>query len=420
MSATTKVPPLTYKVMAECSSSKARAGLMTLRHSEVNTPVFMPVGTQGTMKGILPDQLIDLNCQILLGNTYHLGMRPGIETLKKAGGLHKFMSWPRAILTDSGGFQMVSLLQLAEIDENGVNFRSPFDNSECMLTPEHSIEIQNAIGADIMMQLDDVVKTTTTGPRMEEAMHRTIRWVDRCIAAHSRDDDQSLFPIVQGGLDEELRKQCVAGLMQRQVRGYAVGGLSGGESKDEFWRTVHVCTDLLPKDKPRYLMGVGFAADLVVCVALGIDMFDCVFPTRTARFGSALVMQGQLNLKQKKYALDMRPIDEDCDCSTCKLYTRSYLHHIVTFESVSCSLLSIHNIAFQLRLMRLMREAIQRDEFPQFVRKFMATHFANEPVPNWIKEALAAVNIELSEDKVTKRKSEGDSEMMEVEAKRVA
>ncbi|XP_073821320.1 tRNA-guanine transglycosylase [Musca autumnalis] len=393
-----KVPPLTYKVIAECSSSKARAGLMVLRHSEVNTPVFMPVGTQGTMKSILPDQLIDLNCQIMLSNTYHLGLRPGIDVLKKAGGLHKFMSWPRAILTDSGGFQMVSLLQLAEITEEGVNFRSPFDNSECMLTPEHSIEIQNAIGADIMMQLDDVVKTTTTGPRVKEAMHRTIRWVDRCIKAHARDDDQSLFPIVQGGLDPELRKKCVNGLMERKVRGYAVGGLSGGESKDEFWRTVHTCTDLLPKDKPRYLMGVGFAADLVVCVALGIDMFDCVFPTRTARFGCALVMEGQLNLKNKKYALDMRPIDEDCECSTCKLYTRSYLHHIATMESVSCSLLSVHNVAFQLRLMRAMRKAIEQDQFPGFVKDFMSKHFVNEPVPKWIREALAAVNIQLPDD----------------------
>ncbi|KAH8352559.1 hypothetical protein KR084_004969 [Drosophila pseudotakahashii] len=393
-----KIPPLTYKVVAECSVSKARAGLMTLRHSEVNTPVFMPVGTQGTLKGILPDQLIELNCQILLGNTYHLGLRPGIETLKKAGGLHKFMGWPRAILTDSGGFQMVSLLQLAEIDEHGVNFRSPFDNSQCMLTPEHSIQIQNAIGADIMMQLDDVVKTTTTGPRVEEAMERTIRWVDRCIEAHARDDDQSLFPIVQGGLDVPLRQRCVSALMERQVRGFAVGGLSGGESKHDFWRMVDVCTGYLPKDKPRYLMGVGFAADLVVCVALGIDMFDCVFPTRTARFGCALVDSGQLNLKQPKYKMDMEPIDKECECSTCKRYTRSYLHHIATNESVSCSLLSIHNVAYQLRLMRSMREAIQRDEFPQFVQDFMARHFKAEPIPAWIREALAAVNIQLPAD----------------------
>ncbi|XP_001357017.2 queuine tRNA-ribosyltransferase catalytic subunit [Drosophila pseudoobscura] len=395
---TRTIPPLTYKVVAECSVSKARAGLMTLRHSEVNTPVFMPVGTQGTLKGILPDQLIELNCQILLGNTYHLGLRPGIETLRLAGGLHKFMGWPRAILTDSGGFQMVSLLQLAEINEKGVNFRSPFDNSECMLTPEHSIQIQNAIGADIMMQLDDVVKTTTIGPRVEEAMERTIRWVDRCIEAHARDDDQSLFPIVQGGLDVPLRQRCVSALMERQVRGFAVGGLSGGESKHDFWRMVDVCTDHLPRDKPRYLMGVGFAADLVVCVALGIDMFDCVFPTRTARFGCALVDRGQLNLKQPKYKLDLEPIDKECECSTCKRYTRSYLHHIATNESVSCSLLSIHNVAYQLRLMRGMREAIERDEFPQFVSDFMGRHFGKDPIPTWIRQALKAVNIELPAD----------------------
>lgn len=192
------------------------------------------------------------------------------------------MGWNRNLLTDSGGYQMVSLLELAEINENGVNFKSPFDGSQCMLTPEHSIEIQNTIGADIMMQLDDVVKTTTIGPRVEEAMHRTIRWLDRGLTAHKRDDDQSIFPIVQGGLDLELRDKCTQELLKRKVRGYAVGGLSGGETKDDFCKTVNKCTELLPKDKPRYLMGVGFAVDLVICVALGIDMFDCVFPTRTA------------------------------------------------------------------------------------------------------------------------------------------
>jgi tRNA-guanine transglycosylase len=190
------------------------------------------------------------------------------------------MGWDRCLLTDSGGFQMVSLLQLAEITEQGVKFNSPFDGAETLLTPEHSIEIQNVIGADIMMQLDDVVSSTTKGPRVEEAMHRTIRWIDRCIEADSRSSEQSIFPIVQGGLDQDLRKKCTEGLLQREVRGFAVGGLSGGESKDDFWKTVSLCTDLLPENKPRYLMGVGFAADLVVCVALGIDMFDCVFPTR--------------------------------------------------------------------------------------------------------------------------------------------
>lgn len=218
----------------------------------------------------------------MLSNTYHLGTRPGPEILKQAGGLHKFMNWKRALLTDSGGFQMVSLMKLAEITEEGVKFQSPYDGSTCMLTPEHSIEIQNAIGADIMMQLDDVIPSTSTGPRVEEAMHRTTRWLDRCLTADTRPNEQSIFPIVQGALNADLRAQSAKKQIKRNVNGFAIGGLSGGESKDDFWRMVHISTDILPKDKPRYLMGVGFAIDLVVCVALGVDMFDCVFPTRTA------------------------------------------------------------------------------------------------------------------------------------------
>ncbi|XP_049288465.1 queuine tRNA-ribosyltransferase catalytic subunit [Anopheles funestus] len=389
------IPPLQYRVTAKCSVTKARVGVMSVRHADVDTPVFMPVGTQGTLKGVLPEQLLALDCRIMLGNTYHLGMRPGTNVLEKAGGLHRFMGWPRALLTDSGGFQMVSLLQLAEITEQGVRFQSPYDGSECMLTPERSMEIQNAIGADIMMQLDDVVKTTTTGPRVEEAMHRTIRWLDRSIAAHGRDDDQSIFPIVQGGLQPDLRRVCAAELTKRNTRGFAVGGLSGGESKDEFWRTVHLCTDLLPEDKPRYLMGVGFAADLVVCVALGVDMFDCVFPTRTARFGCALTRAGQINLKQRTFAKDMRPIEDECECSTCRTYTRAYLHHIVTVEPVACSIVSVHNVAFQLRLMSDMRDAIREDRFPEFVKLYMAVRFPDGSVPQWIREALAAVNVHL-------------------------
>uniref|UniRef100_A0A182N6C1 Queuine tRNA-ribosyltransferase catalytic subunit 1 n=1 Tax=Anopheles dirus TaxID=7168 RepID=A0A182N6C1_9DIPT len=387
--------PLVYRVAAKCSVTKARVGVMSVRHADVDTPVFMPVGTQGTLKGILPEQLLELDCRIMLGNTYHLGMRPGTDVLEKAGGLHQFMGWPRALLTDSGGFQMVSLLQLAEITEQGVRFQSPYDGSECMLTPERSMEIQNAIGADIMMQLDDVVKTTTTGPRVEEAMHRTIRWLDRSIAAHGRDDEQSIFPIVQGGLQPDLRRVCADELTKRNTRGFAVGGLSGGESKDDFWRTVHLCTDLLPEDKPRYLMGVGFAADLVVCVALGVDMFDCVFPTRTARFGCALTRAGQINLKQRTFAQDMRPIEEDCGCTTCRTYTRAYLHHIVTVEPVACSIVSVHNVAFQLRLMGDMRDAIEEDRFPEFVKSYMAVRFPDDSIPQWIRDALAAVNVPL-------------------------
>jgi queuine tRNA-ribosyltransferase catalytic subunit len=355
----------------------------------------MPVGTQGTLKGVFLDQLKqdNMNCQIMLSNTYHLGMRPGTKILEKAGGLHNFMNWDRALLTDSGGFQMVSLLQLAEITEEGVKFQSPFDQSECMLTPEESIGIQNVIGADIIMQLDDVVKTTTTGPRVEEAMHRTIRWIDRCLKANKRNHDSSIFPIVQGGLNQDLRKQCAEALMKRDVRGFAVGGLSGGESKDDFWKIVSLATDLLPQDKPRYLMGVGFANDLVVCVALGIDMFDCVFPTRTARFGCALVRTGQVNLKQKKYAEDLTPIDENCKCSTCKTYSKAFLHCMID-DILASNLITIHNVFFQLQLMRDMRNAIENDKFDVFVKEFFNELYPEEK-PKWILDALKSVNIEL-------------------------
>ncbi|KAL7034482.1 hypothetical protein ACKWTF_007981 [Chironomus riparius] len=389
--------PLTFQVLSKCSKTKARRGLMMLRQTKpVETPVFMPVGTQGTLKGVLVNQLKmdNMNCQIMLGNTYHLGMRPGPEILKKIGGLHKFMAWDRALLTDSGGFQMVSLLQLAEITEQGVKFQSPFDTStECMLTPEESIKLQNVIGADIIMQLDDVVKTTTTGPRVEEAMHRTIRWIDRCLEANERNDDQSIFPIVQGGLQPELRKQCAEALTKRDVRGFAVGGLSGGESKDDFWKIVSLSTDLLPNDKPRYLMGVGFASDLIVCVALGIDMFDCVFPTRTARFGCALVRSGQLNLRKQTYECDLTPIDEKCGCSTCKTYTKAYIHAVIN-EPIMCSLLTIHNVYFQLQLMRDMRDAIESDKFPEFVKTYMDELYPEEK-PKWIVDALKSVNVDL-------------------------
>ncbi|EFN87359.1 Probable queuine tRNA-ribosyltransferase [Harpegnathos saltator] len=387
--------PLIFEIFTECKTTKARTGRMILAHHHVDTPVFMPVGTQGTLKGLLPQQLEQLDCQIILGNTYHLGNRPGTDILRKAGGLHKFMNWKRALLTDSGGFQMVSLLQLAEITEEGVKFKSPYNESECMLTPEHSIQIQNTIGADIIMQLDDVVKSTITGPRVEEAMHRTTRWFDRCLSAHERPNEQSIFPIVQGGLDPKLRSESACQLIQRDVNGYAVGGLSGGESKDDFWRMVHLSTDILPKNKPRYLMGVGFAVDLVVCCALGIDMYDCVFPTRTARFGCALTRTGQLNLRKAQYSRDLKPIDELCECSTCKTYTRAYLHQIVTIETVSCHLLTVHNIAFQMRLMRDIRESIKEQKFPKFIQDYMLTVYPNKDYPTWIVKALEAVNVTL-------------------------
>lgn len=392
-----KSKPLRFTVLSECKYSKARVSKMELPHGPVDTPVFMPVGTQGTLKGFLPEQLEKINLQIMLANTYHLGTKPGVKILEKAGGLHKFMNWNRNLLTDSGGFQMVSLLKLAKITEEGVKFQSLNDQkAEVMLTPEHSIEIQNAIGADIIMQLDDVVKTTIPDKdRIQESVKRTTRWLDRCLKAHKREHDQNLFPIVQGTLYEDLRQESAEDLIKRDVNGYAIGGLSGGESKDEFWKMVLLSTSKLPKNKPRYLMGVGFATDLVICCAFGVDMFDCVFPTRTARFGCALVMTGQLNLRKSKYKNDYNPIDSDCECDTCKRYTRAYLSCIVTHLPVACHLLTIHNVFFQLRLMKSIRDSISNGTFPVFVADFMLKNYPDKNYPKWIRESLKAVNIDL-------------------------
>ncbi|KAG0261016.1 hypothetical protein BG011_001435 [Mortierella polycephala] len=387
---------LTWNVIAKCSTTKARAAVLDLPHGSVNAPVFMPVGTQGTLKGITPEQIESLGCQIMLNNTYHLGLRPGQELLDACGGAHVFQGWNRNLLTDSGGFQMVSLLKLAEITEQGVQFESPHDGSLMLLTPEHSMSLQNSIGADIMMQLDDVVSSLTTGPRVKEAMWRSIRWLDRCIKAHKKPESQNLFAIIQGGLDPALRKQCIEEMVKRDTPGYAIGGLSGGEEKDKFWRVVTQCTDLMPREKPIYCMGVGYAEDLVVCVALGVDMFDCVFPTRTARFGNALTATGTLSLRQAKYKDDFRPIEEDCDCITCKSYTRAYLYTVVTKETVGCHLVSIHNTAYQLRLMRQIRESIIEDRFPPFIHKFFKDLFVEKSAyPEWAVNALQSVNVDL-------------------------
>jgi len=337
-----------------------------------------------------------MNVPILLGNTYHLGHRPGADIIEKMGGLHSFMNWERNILTDSGGFQMVSLLKLAKITEQGVTFQSPHDASTMILTPEKSIQLQNQIGADIIMALDDVVSSTTTGPRVKEACERTVRWLDRCISAHGRKNDQNLFAIVQGGLDKDLRDYCLKELIKRDTPGYAIGGLSGGESKDQFWRVVLQCTRSLPKDKPRYLMGVGYPVDLVVCVCLGVDMFDCVYPSRTARFGTAFVRKGGvLQLKSSKFKNDFAPIDESCKCDICKKYTRAYLHTLAVREQLGAQLLTWHNIAYLLQLMKELRESILEGKLEKFVRGFMSDQFPKKDYPSWAQDALKEVGIEL-------------------------
>ncbi|XP_026434496.1 queuine tRNA-ribosyltransferase catalytic subunit 1-like isoform X2 [Papaver somniferum] len=339
VSPTVRTMALKFEVLGRCN--RARASKLTLPHFECQTPLFMPVGTQGTIKGLTTSQLEDIGCQIILGNTYHLELRPGSELIDELGGLHNFMIWPRALLTDSGGFQMVSLLHLADITEKGVTFQSPVDGKPMLLTPEESIQIQNRIGADIIMALDDVVKTTITGPRVEEAMYRTIRWIDRCIAG--------IYAL----------------------KNWSSAIYLGGEEKDSFWRVVAQCTAALPDDKPRYVMGVGYPLDIVVCSALGADMFDCVYPMRTARFGTALVPEGLLKLKHNVMASDMRPIDPECTCMVCKKYTRAYIHSLVTKDAMGSQLVSYHNLSYMMRLSRDLHMSIVKGCFPELVCGFL-------------------------------------------------
>nr|CAH8875764.1 unnamed protein product [Trichobilharzia regenti] len=409
---------LQFDILHECAQTRARRCQLWLPHcpnGPVETPVFMPVGTQGSMKGITVEQLQKLDCRILLGNTYHLGHRPGPEILRKAGGLHKFMSWPRAILTDSGGFQMVSLNSLSKVTEDGVLFTSPHNGTEMLLTPEESVgNLQNALGSDIVMQLDHVVHVLTDKETMKEAMERSIRWLDRCIDAHqNQQDKQNLFAITQGGLDPSMRIYCINEMLKRKdkIAGYAIGGLSGGEAKDDFWRIVKLSTEHLPRDRPRYVMGVGFPVDLVVCIALGCDMFDCVYPTRTGRFGNALVPWGQLNLRHAVYASDFRPIDENCPCPTCtRPLSRAWIHSALSGRQVNASaVVSLHNLAYMLGLMKKCREAISENTFPQFVRSFFErrcymargdqnpSEYEGCRPPSWACDALQSVNIDISD-----------------------
>jgi tRNA-guanine transglycosylase len=410
-------PALCYHIHG--ISGRARASTMYLPHGPVATPVFMPVGTKGTLKGVTYEEVTSepaLDNQIILANTYHMALQPTTEVLRDLGGLHKFMNWNRNLLTDSGGFQMVSLLTLAEITEQGVTFDSPFskdkDNPERMLLrPEDSIRHQNDIGSDIMMALDDVVSSVTVDDvRFKVATYRTLRWLDRCFEANANPTTQNLFPIVQGGLDTNvggLREQCLAGFRNRdsKIPGFAIGGLAGGESKEQFWRVVDQCCRALPDNRPRYLMGVGYPLDLVVCVSLGIDMFDCVYPTRTARFGVALVpgpSPGTLKLKSQEYAKDQRVIQQGCSCQACKGgYSRARLYALFkSNNTMAAQLLTQHNIAYMMALVRTMRKTIIDGTFPTFVKDFIQDQFqrkerGGDDVPKWVEDALASAGISI-------------------------
>ncbi|KAJ9299264.1 hypothetical protein DTO271G3_2886 [Paecilomyces variotii] len=404
--ATRKAMPsaLTFDLIAKCSTTKARASTLHLPHGAVPLPIFMPVATQASLKGLTPEQLASTGCMLCLNNTYHLGLKPGQAVLDQIGGAHKLQGWDRNILTDSGGFQMVSLLKLAKVTEEGVRFLSPHDGTPMLLTPEHSISLQNSIGSDIIMQLDDVIVTTSPDhARMKEAMERSVRWLDRCIDAHKYPERQNLFCIIQGGLDLEMRRQCCVEMVARDTPGIAIGGLSGGEAKEDFCKVVDTCTGLLPEKKPRYVMGVGYPEDLVVSVALGADMFDCVWPTRTARFGNAVTSYGTFNLRNHSYAADFSPIEEGCECICCRStekgglgITKAYIHHLAAKETVGAHLLTMHNVHYLLSLMGSVRQAIIEDRYPDFLREFFEKLYKKKSdIPKWAVEALRGVGVDL-------------------------
>lgn len=344
----------------------ARHGRLHTAHGVVATPVFMPVGTAGAVKGVGPDDLQTLGAQIILGNTYHLMLRPGSELIRKLGGLHRFASFPGAMLTDSGGFQVFSLVGRRTVNEDGVTFQSHLDGSAKVLTPESSMRIQEELGADIIMAFDECPSSLATRETVEAAMARTTRWLKRCVEAWRR-EATSLFGIVQGGLDEQLRTRHVEEVCAYDLSGYALGGLAVGEAPAAMHAAVAFSAPLLPRDKPRYLMGVGTPEDLLACIGSGIDMFDCVLPTRCARNGLLFTSAGKLPLKNARFATDERAVDARCDCYTCRTFSRAYLRHLhQTRDPLAARLASIHNLAFYLGLMRGAREAIASSMFAAF------------------------------------------------------
>ena len=347
-------------------SSAARLGRFTTPHGVVETPAFMPVGTQGTVKGVDPGRLRETGAQIILANTYHLTMRPGEQTVAALGGLHAFMGWDGPILTDSGGFQVFSLAERMKIDEEGARFRSHIDGALVELTPERAISIQEQLGSDVAMVLDHVVALPNTREVVADAMRRSLRWAERCRAAATR-RDQALFAIVQGGLDSELRAESAAGLVAMDFVGYAIGGLSVGETPAEMMVGVDMTAPLLPHDKPRYLMGVGRPIDLLESIARGVDLFDCVMPTRNGRNALAFTDAGPVRLRNERHALDRRPLEEHCPCLACR-HSRGYLRHLFQVgEMLGPMLVSIHNLTYYQRLLADARVAIAEDRFAVFL-----------------------------------------------------
>lgn len=367
-----------YELIKECKQSGARLGRIHTPHGTIETPIFMPVGTQATVKTMSPEELKEMGAQIILGNTYHLFLRPGHEIVEEAGGLHSFMNWDRAILTDSGGFQVFSLSQLRQITEEGVMFRSHLSGEKLFLSPEKAIQIQNALGADIIMAFDECPPYPADKEYVAASTERTYRWLKRCQAAHQRKEDQALFGIVQGGMHRDLRERSAKQLVDLDLPGYAIGGLSVGESKALMYEVLSYTTPLLPKHKPRYLMGVGSPDALIQGVIYGIDMFDCVLPTRIARNGTTMTSQGRLVVRNAKFARDFTPLDPACDCYTCRNYSRAYLRHLIKAEETfGIRLTSYHNLYFLLNLMKQIREAIMEDRLLDFRDQFFLQYYGS-------------------------------------------
>lgn len=361
---------MNFKITHNCKTTRARVGELDTPHGTFETPVFMPVGTQGTVKAVSPEELKDVGVRIILGNTYHLYLRPGHEIVKKMGGLHQFMNWDRPILTDSGGFQVYSLAKLRAISEDGVTFQSHIDGSRHFIGPKEAIRIQHALGGDIIMAFDECAPFPADRDYIRKAVQLTSRWAEQCLE-QDRGDGQALFGIVQGGVYSDLREQSARELVRMGFDGYALGGLSVGEDSETRDRVIRDTLPFLPEDKPVYLMGVGRPEDIVEAVAHGVDMFDCVMPTRNARNGTLFTQKGRLVIKNARYADDDRPIDEECQCYTCSHYSRAYLRHLyIANELLVYRLNSIHNIHYYTHLMDTIREAIINNGMDKFRENF--------------------------------------------------
>ncbi|WP_199617276.1 tRNA guanosine(34) transglycosylase Tgt [Paenibacillus alkalitolerans] len=366
---------VTYELIKTCKQTGARLGKVHTPHGTFDTPAFMPVGTQATVKTMSPEEVKEMGAGIILSNTYHLFLRPGHELVREAGGLHKFMNWDRAILTDSGGFQVFSLSDLRKITEEGVHFRSHLNGDKLFIGPETAMEIQNALGSDIMMAFDECPPYPAEEDYVKQSTERTTRWAERCLKAHARPHDQALFAIVQGGMYEKYRRQSAADLTSMDFPGYAIGGLSVGEPKHLMYEVLEYTAPLLPSNKPRYLMGVGSPDALIDGAIRGIDMFDCVLPTRIARNGTTMTSGGRLVIRNAQFARDFGPLDPECSCYTCRNYSRAYIRHLIKAdETFGIRLTTYHNLHFLLELMRNVRQAIVEDRLGDYREQFFSKY----------------------------------------------